>query len=165
MLKTTEITFICRITGYDKYWLEQNDITLEYWFCRELSNLTYNQYNITDFINSVYTLDRSRATNVKLDPLDPTNYIVCIPVEKDPVVMSDFLAHEDKQLPLPFGSLQTGNGIYTLPVSGAWQTYSPKDFGFKDETRTEAGTCNHEPYTYIGLNHTDTYCKKCEVKL
>lgn len=168
MTKTIEITFVCQITGFSRYWLEKTESNQELWFCREINNFIYMNNNLYTLINPVYTHSKVRVMNQTYDSTT-TNHIIRLPIETDTVSSADFSAYEDKQLILPISSAGT------IAAANSWVTFNPTPtpnspffappsyYGIDPAMSTE---CKHtETYTYTGLTHTDTFCKKCEVKL
>ena len=163
MRKTTMITFVCKITGYTRYWLEF-DIVGTYWFCRTISSKDYYANNLVDFLSHSYIKDPTSKPEASVN-IATTPHIydidIRIPIERDPVVMQDFFNFEDKSVVTP-PSQFTSSGPYTitLPTGSSFlpeSLISNKISYDKD--------CRHEPYTYTGLSQINTYCKKCEKKL
>jgi hypothetical protein len=170
--KTTQISFSCKISGFTFYWLEFDDAiggTGSYYFCRDVKASDYNKNNTNDFLNPVYKIDNTLMSECSVSPNNPAYFFLRLPIIRDSVVMQDFYAFEDKTVA---STSSTWNaGTYTVPTGGTYQVGSgsftlPKgyvvDIHRPYETTKE---CQHEPYTYIGLTQTDTYCKKCEKKL
>lgn len=157
MSKTTPITYLCKIRGFSTYKLEKS--SSGYRYTTEVVSLVYSQYGVFEFLNPVYVRDLTLVETVNYEPMTDM-FTISIPILSDPVVIQDFNAYEDKQIPLPIPTHTAPLTPYGIKAS--WVESLAKDSSYKPDTGLKG--CSHEWVNYMGLNHSFEYCKKCDEK-